>query len=64
MGTRCAWGLADEACSSSSRLTGPTRAEREDGVREKEQRTLDGGEVDRGGICVHDGTRQSGEGLQ
>jgi hypothetical protein len=37
-GTRCAWGPADGARSSSSRLPGPARVEREEGSGERSGR--------------------------
>jgi hypothetical protein len=37
-GTRCAWGPADRARSSSSRLPGPARVEREEGSGERSGR--------------------------
>ena len=47
------------ACSSSSRLLGPARAERREGVRGKERRALGGARQTRGGVRVRGRTRQT-----
>lgn len=56
-------GRADGVCSSSSRLSGLARAEREERVRGKERRRAGWGETDwgGGGVRVRDETRQMGK---
>jgi hypothetical protein len=58
-GAMRAWGPADGACSSSSRLLGRAHVEREEGVRGRNGGRR-AGEADRGGVCVQHGTRRMG----